>query len=135
MGTSGRTMGISPVDYAYKRTGAKSFPETVEAVEHAVRAHGFDVHACYDISGAVVAKGFEIRPLVILEVGPAGGEVDLPLSLVLPCRINIYEEDGDVVVAALRPTVFTAVFPEHDLEDIAREVEVTIIGIVDSAVE
>ncbi len=121
------------VDYAYKRTATREFPETIEAVERAVRGHGFIVRNSYDIGGTVVAKGFAIRPLVILEVGPEGEDVGLPLSLVLPCRINIYEEDGSVVVAALRPTIFKAVYPEHDLEEVAEEVERTIIGIVDEA--
>lgn len=124
----------NPVEYAYKRTGSAGFSQTIEAVEHAVGAHGFVVHASYDIGGTVGAKGFAIRPLVILEVGPDDDDLEQPLSLVLPCRINIYEEGGEVVVAALRPTVFVSVYPEHDLEAVAAEVEHTIVGIVNSAV-
>lgn len=123
------------VEHAYKRAGSRTFSQTIEAVEQSVRSHGFVVHASYDIGGAVVAKGFAIRPLVILEVGPDGEGFQQPLSLVLPCRINIYEEAGEVVVAALRPTVFVAVYPEHDLEEIANDIERIIMRIVDDAVE
>jgi uncharacterized protein (DUF302 family) len=128
----GRQLKGDPVDHAYKRTRTGSFSETIEAVEHAVRARGFVIENKYDIGGTVVAKGFAIRPLVIMEVSPTD-EVGSPLSLVLPCRINIYEEDGSVVVAALRPTIFGAIYPEHRLDELAKGIEETVIGIVDDA--
>lgn len=120
------------MEYAYKRSRSGGFDETIEAIERAVRSHGFIVEQKYDIGGTVVAKGFAIQPLVIMEVSPKE-EVGSPLSLVLPCRINIYEEDGTVVVAALRPTVFGAVYPDHGLDELARDIEDTVIGIVDEA--
>ncbi len=122
------------MDYAYKRSAPRTFLETIEAVERSVRSHGFVVHHKYDIGGTVIAKGFAIRPLMILEVGPAGEPLEAPLSLVLPCRINVYEEDGTTVVAALRPTVFRAVYPEHRLDTVVEEVEQTVIAIVDGSV-
>jgi uncharacterized protein (DUF302 family) len=129
---SGEIDGGPPVDHAYKRTRTGGFDETIEAVERAVRDHGFVIENKYDIGGTVVAKGFAIRPLVIMEVSPVE-EVGSPLSLVLPCRINIYEEDGSVVVAALRPTIFGAIYPEHRLDELAMGIETEVIGIVDDA--
>lgn len=127
------TEGVS-VDYAYKRVGTKGFAETIEAVEKAVRLHGFVVHQFHDIRARLTAKGFPIRPLVIFEIAPAEGADDEMLSLLLPCRINIYEEGESVVVAALRPTLFKAVFPEHELDAVAHKVEGEIIELVDAAV-
>ncbi len=123
-----------PVDYAYRRWGNRSFSKTLAAVEQAVCDHGFVVLRRYDIGETMVAKGFAIRPLVIMEVGPAEEDVSTPLSLVLPCRINVYEENGVVVVAALRPTIFIAVYPEHRLDEVAAEMEDTVVSIVDGAV-
>jgi len=125
--------GTGRVEYAYKRRSARSFKDAIDAVERSVRVHGFIVHRKYDIGGTVGAKGFNIRPLVILEIGPAEEPSEAPLSLVLPCRINIYEEDGQSVVAALRPTVFGSVYPEHRLDEVVEAVEATVIGIVDGA--
>lgn len=122
------------MEHAYKRRAARPFGATIEAVERSVRSHGFVVRHKYDIGGTVVAKGFTIRPLVILEIGPEEEPAEAPLSLVLPCRINVYEEDGETVVAALRPTLFRAVFPEHRLDEVVEAVEATVIGIVDGAV-
>lgn len=108
--------------------------ETIEAVERSVRDHGFVVHQRHDIGATLATKGFPIRPLMILEVAPAE-EVDDPVTLIMPCRINVYEDSNDVVVAALRPSLFSAVFPEHELDDIADQFEKKVIKIVDGAVE
>lgn len=120
------------MDHAYKRTQRGRFEDVIEAVERAVDAHGFVVVRKYDIGGTVGSKGFAIRPLVILEVSPAE-EVKGPLSLVLPCKINVYEEGGCIAVAALRPTVFASVYPEHDLSELAKPIEEDVIAIVDDA--
>lgn len=122
------------MDYAYKRCGTSGFTETIEAVERSVCDHGFVVHQRHDIGAALAAKGFPIRPLLIFEVAPAE-EVDDPVTLIMPCRINVYEDDNDVVVAALRPSLFSAVFPEHELDDIADRFEKKVVEIVDGAVD
>jgi uncharacterized protein (DUF302 family) len=122
------------VDYAYKRVGTKSFADTIEAVKRAVELHGFVVQRYHDIQERLASKGFPIRPLVIFEIAPAGERDDEDIALLMPCRINVYEEEGDVVVAALRPTLFQAVFPEHDLDALATEVERVVVAVVDESV-
>ncbi len=120
------------MDYAYKRIGAKGFRDTIDAVERSVGLHGFVVQAYHDIQGRLASKGFPIRPLVIFEIAPA--EPDEELALIMPCRIHVYEEDGQVIVAALRPTLFVAVFPEHRLDALAARVEETVVRMVDESV-
>lgn len=123
------------MDYAYKRVGSKGFTETIEAVERAVALHGFAVDRCHDIQGRLESKGFPIKPLVIFEIAPSDDSGDAALALIMPCRIHVYEDRGDVIVAALRPTLFTAVFPEHRIDELAAQVEAIIVGMVDSAVD
>ena len=123
------------MDFAYKREAAAGFAETTEAVERSARDHGFDVRHTYDIRAALAAKGFPIRPLVIFEIVPSEGDLDEAVALIMPCRIHIYEEGSGVVVAALRPTMFRAVFPEHDLDAIAQRVENEMIEVVDAAAD
>ncbi len=122
------------MNYAYKRLGTRGFHETVKAVERSAANQGFIVLHFHDICGKLAAKGFPISPLVILEVGPAEETAEEVLALLMPCRINVYEEAGEVVVAALRPSVFSAIFPEHELDGIAEEVDRTAMAIVDGAV-
>jgi uncharacterized protein (DUF302 family) len=119
--------------YAYRRVTTSPFGQTVEAVESAARSHGFVVLESHDIQASLAAKGFQIRPLVIVELDPPEGEKDELVALLLPCRLNIYEEDGEVAVAALRPSLFRAVYPERDLEDAAARLEQAVIAVVDEA--
>lgn len=122
------------MDYAYKRVGTKGFAETIEAVERSVRDHGFVVEQLHDISARLEAKGFPIRQLVIFEIGPAHETRDEMIRLLMPCRINVYQEGDQVVVAALRPTLFKAVFPEHELDALAQKVEADVVSLVDESV-
>ncbi len=123
------------MDYAYRRQGKGTFAETLGAVERVVRDHGFVVLNRYDITAALAAKGFPIRPLVIFEIAPEEHNANDPVSLMLPCRINVYEEENQgIVVAALRPTLWRAVFPEHELDEVSEEFERTVTGMVDEVV-
>ncbi len=123
------------MEYAYKRVGSESFDSTVDAVERSVGRHGFVVHQCHDIHKRLAAKGFPIRPLVIFEVAPEAESPEEAISLLLPVRVNVYEEGGSVTVSALRPSVFAAIFPERGLDELAMEVEKVVVAIVDGAVD
>jgi len=121
------------VRYAYKRLSDAPLSDVVSRVFRSAARRGFIVLESHDIQAALASKGFPIRPLVIVELGPAEGEKDELVALLLPCRLNIYEEDGRVAIAALRPSLFRAVYPERDLEDAARRLEEAIIHVVDEA--
>lgn len=118
--------------YAHRRTSGLPFEETVASVERAARAQGFSVIRSHDIQSALAAKGFEISPLVIVELGPEE-DADALVSLLLPIRLNVYEEDGAVLVAALRPSLFREVFPEHDLEAASLRLESAVVAVLDEA--
>lgn len=122
------------MDYAYKRVRSGTFRNAIEAVERAARAHGFVVCRVHDIRGALEAKGFRIRPLSILELEFEGdGDADPTLSLLNPVNVNVYEEGEGVWVAALRPTLFCQVYPEHELDTAAAILERQVVAVVDEA--
>lgn len=122
------------MEYAYKRVAPANFEDSISAVEKSVVECGFVVSATYDIQSRLSAKGFPISPLTILEIMPSHGSDDQSLALIMPCRIHVYEEGDAVVVAALRPTLFTAVFPEHQMDELADKIERVVISVVDGAV-
>ncbi len=86
------------MDLAYRREGHRSFTDTVEAVERSVRSHGFDVVRRHDLQATLAAKGFEIQPLVVLDVSVSGKSTDM-------VKMHVYLEDGAVWVSAIRPGV------------------------------
>jgi uncharacterized protein (DUF302 family) len=133
------------VDYSYRREASREFAQIVGAVERSIRAHGFSVERVHDIQATLASKGFDIEPLRIYEItgerpllGDGLTDSDHPdherLELLMPCRVNVFVEDDFVVVAAVRPTVMCWVFPEAELDDLARAVEAIVVELVDEAV-
>jgi len=57
----------------------------------------------------------------------------MAVSAALPCRISVYEEDGKVKIATLRPTDMLDLFDSPELRSVAASVEETIIKIISVA--
>jgi uncharacterized protein (DUF302 family) len=131
-----------PVDYDYRRECRCGFDEAVASVEAALARHGFVVKVVHDIQATLAAKGFSIKPIRIYEVdgprdpsvAPAAEGQEERLARLMPCRVNVFVDDEDVVVTALRPTLLCRVFPEDRLDDIAIALERVLIAVVDEAV-
>ena len=116
----------TPVEFTYKRAGSRSFAETLEAVESAVRLRGFTVVRRHDLQARLAAKGFVIQPLVILDIALPEGEAH-------PCKLHVYREGDTVWVTVIRPTVaWGVVGPIGDLSP--ESAEASMVGVVDDAV-
>lgn len=111
------------MEFTYRREGGRSFPETLEAVEQSVRSHGFDVLNRHDLQATLAAKGFDIQPLVVLDISAPGSAVDL-------CKMHVYAE-GDVVwVSAIRPL---ELWREMGLDTGTSDEEASVMSLVDTA--
>ena len=113
----------------------KSFVAAVQAVVDAATENGFKVQFVHDVAATLAEKGFEREPLTIVEVCNAMYasqvlEEDVLIGLMLPCPVMVYEQDGDVLISAMRPTLMTGMFPDAEIEDVATEVEDKITTIV-----
>jgi len=115
------------MEFSYRRESPRGFSETVEAVERSIRASGFDVVKRHDMRTTLAAKGFEIRPLLILEV--AIPSPDTPL-----CKLHVYIENETVWVAVIRPKVLWEVI-EGDGADLPEGVEASVRSLVDACVD
>jgi uncharacterized protein (DUF302 family) len=60
-------------------------------------------------------------------------EENMSISTALPCRISIYQEDGRVKIATIRPSMLLNLFDSPELQAVAREVEDTLVRIIDTA--
>jgi uncharacterized protein (DUF302 family) len=58
---------------------------------------------------------------------------NMEISTALPCRISVYAEGGKVKLATLKPTALVSRFNAPDLQPVAREVEGTLIEIMEEA--
>jgi uncharacterized protein (DUF302 family) len=123
----------------YVRQAEGSVDEVAKKLEEAAVANKFGVLAVHNLKQKMNAKGVEFGPECrIVEVcNPKKAksvlETDMSISNALPCRISIYEEGGKVKVSTLKPTAILALFARPELEPVAKEVEETMIRMIDAA--
>ncbi|NQV09020.1 DUF302 domain-containing protein [Candidatus Woesearchaeota archaeon] len=124
-------------DFAYIVETEKSFDEAVVSVLKAVEQKGWALFQVYDIKERLAAKGFEQKPLKIIEIcsGKHANNFlnkNRLISLCMPCKINVLEDDGKVRIVGMNPTIISQFFPEVNEEE-AKEVEKDIKEIVDNS--
>ena len=118
----------------------KSVSEAAAALQAAVQANHFGVMQVHNLKETMAKKGVEFgHECLIFEVcQPQQAkkvlDQDMSVSTALPCRISIYEEGGKTILATLKPTTLLAMFDAPQLEEVAREVETTIVKIMKEAV-
>ena len=102
----------------------------VEDLRAAVAKHGFGVLHAYDLQETLNSKGFPLpHACHILEVcNPEQASKvlteDIGMNIALPCRISVYEENGQTKIATALPTkLLSALIASPALAAVAEEVE------------
>ena len=120
----------------FQLSSTKTVSEAATALQAAVQANHFGVMQVHNLTETMAKKGVEFaHECLIFEVcQPQQAkkvlEQDMSVSTALPCRISIYEEGGKTILATLKPTTLLAMFNVPELEQVAQEVEATIIKIM-----
>lgn len=115
--------------------------DIVEKIEQAAKDNDFGVLDIYDLKQKMASKGVDFtsecriievcNPKIAKEVL----ENNIEISTMLPCRISVYEQDGKVKIATIRPTYILNLFHNELLKSVALLVEETIIKIICLALE
>ena len=126
------------MDFDYTVTTEKSFEEAVKAVERETTVAGFKVLYIHDVAATLKEKGFEIKPLKIIEICNAKSaytvlQADIKIGLCLPCKINVYRKDGKTFISGMRPIIIPQFFPQANLGSLPTEVDTIIRGIIDKS--
>jgi len=130
-------LGIARMLYVQEVLG--SIDDTVAKIEQAAKDNEFGVLAIHDLKQKMASKGVDFGPECrIIEVcNPHKAkevlENNMAISTVLPCRISVYEEDGKVKIASIRPTYMLDLFDNPELRAVAQDVEATIVRIISVA--
>ena len=101
--------------------------------------HKFGVMTVHNLKETMKKKGVEFeKECRIFEVcNPHQAkrvlENDMKISTALPCRISVFSEGGKVMLATLKPTALISQFNVPDLQPVAKEVEETLIQIMNQA--
>ena len=123
----------------FKLSTDKTVSETAAAVQAAVEANHFGVMQVHNLKETMAKKGVEFaHECLIFEVcQPQQAkkvlDQNMSVSTALPCRISVYEENGKTVLATLKPTTLLALFNVPQLQQVAQEVEDTIVKIMREA--
>ncbi len=117
----------------------KTVNEAADALQTAVEANRFGVMQVHNLQETMTRKGrdfahecliFEVcQPLQAKRVL----EENMGVSTALPCRISVYEEGGETIMATLKPTTLLAMFDTAHLGVVAQEVETTLEKIMNDA--
>ncbi len=100
-------------------------------------AHKFGVQAVHNLREKMVSKGvpFDRECRVIEVCNPQHAQVvltqQIAISTALPCRIAVYEEGGRTILATMKPTALLNMFDAPGAAQTAREVEDTMVRIMD----
>ena len=124
-------------EFAYVVETENEFDKAVVSVLKAVEQKGWALFQIYDLKERLGAKGFEQKPLKIIEIcsGKYANQFlnkNRLISLCMPCKINVLEENGKVKIAGMRPSIISRFFSEVDQEEVM-EAERDIKEIIDNA--
>jgi uncharacterized protein (DUF302 family) len=116
----GHTVHLAKVPYA----------DAKKRITEALAKEGFGILWEIDVKETLKKKlDADFRKYVILgacnpKLAHRGLTAELPLGLLLPCNVCVWEEDGgDSAVAVLRPDLMAKIAANPALEPIAREAE------------
>jgi uncharacterized protein (DUF302 family) len=124
-------------EITYVVESRSNFEDTVVAVRRAVEAKGWVVMQVYDYREILASKGFKQPPLKIIEIC-SGRYANNFLnqnrltSLCMPCKINVFEKDGRVLIATMRPSMMSEIFAGLNGEQL-EALEQELIEIVENA--
>ena len=90
------------------------------------------------MQATLAAKGFDIEPMKIIEICNAkfanqALAKDKKISLMLPCPISVFVEQGKTFISAFKPRVLIDHYPGEGIEEIAGELEKIVISLVEEA--
>lgn len=116
----------------------KTVNEAVKALEKTVKENKFGVLHIHNVKNTLNEKGVEFaNECQILDVcNPHKAKeilsTDMLLSMVLPCKISVYQDNKQTKISMMNPT---AVFPNINdtLSNLAQEVEQSLKTIIDQA--
>jgi len=117
----------------------KTLEQLEKDLTEAVQRHQFGVLGVHDLQAKLREKGLEMeRQVRVYEVcnpkqAKAVLEVNPQVSTALPCRISIYSSGDGYTLSTMRPREMMKAFGEAGMDQVAGEVEDTLVAIMREA--
>ena len=123
-------------------TASDSVPEVVDRLTSALMERKFGVLHVHDLKATLNGKGvpFEAQCRVMDVCNPhQAAKVlteDIDLNMALPCRISVYEKNGETQIGMMSPKAMLTVLSESQtLHDVAEEVESILTAAIEEAAQ
>lgn len=119
------------------RRSAASLDTICERLPEIAQKHQFGVLGMHNLKEKMQSKGVAFdRECRVFEVcNPQQAKTvlseSIEVSTALPCRISVYQEGGDTVLASLKPTALLGLFDASGARSVAESVEATTIAIME----
>jgi uncharacterized protein (DUF302 family) len=126
------------MNYGYKRQVPGTYEEVVQKAKAELKKEGFGIMSEIDVKKTVKEKlGADFDNYVILGAcNPPFAHKALmaekDIGLFMPCNVIVYEDEGKVFVAAVKPTLAMGMVGNPALASISVEVENKLNKVVDS---
>ena len=126
------------MEFAYTVTTTKTFNEAAQSAQDEIAKIGMRVLYVHDVQKTLGEKGFLRKPFKIIEFCSAKFaneflNADIKIGLCLPCKINVYIQDGQTFISGMRPIVLPQFFPHVDLGQRPKEIDQIIQNIINNA--
>ena len=126
------------MDIGIKKELGKRYNKVLEKTKKSFEKNGFGVVEEFNIQLKLEEKlGVSREKYTILaicnpEVAKDLLDLEKEMGLLLPCNVIVYEEEGKVIVSALRPTKVLKITNNNKIKKLATEVEQRIQGVIES---
>ena len=116
---------------------AKAFEQACADLRAAVASHGFGLLTVHDLAATLRSKNINFaencRVFEVCNPKQAAKvlELDMALSMALPCRITVYTEAGQTRIGMIRPMeMLRDLSGVPELMGIAQEIESTMTAVI-----
>lgn len=126
--------------FDYTVETSKSREEAVQALEENLKEEKFGVLWNFDLTAKLQEKGTDFNtPYTILEVcNPEEANrvlsEDLMVGYFLPCKIVVYEENGNTKIGMPRPSALIEMVKNETVEEQAADIEKRMISCIDKTI-
>jgi uncharacterized protein (DUF302 family) len=126
------------MEFDYTTITTKTFDAAAQSVQDEIVKIGWRVLYIHDVQKTLAEKGFEREPFKIIEFCSAkfANEFlnkDIKIGLCLPCKINVYINNGGTFISGMRPIILPQFFPQADLGERPKEIDQIIQNIINNA--
>ncbi|HIH22997.1 TPA: DUF302 domain-containing protein [Candidatus Micrarchaeota archaeon] len=129
---------MDEMDFIISKYTEKTFDDAVVSVIKNIEKKGWAIFTIYDIRERLAAKGFVLGKMKIIEFCSAKNADRIlrknpAISICMPCRISVFESDGKIVIASMKPMAMGSFFKGIDASDI-EEVDAGINEIINDSI-